>query len=71
MLLASEAPDCIEAMAINSRPMGNNVAARLRGWTFIVEGCSLYIDRRARSMVEAYDAQSVKIEQYSAHFSFI
>ncbi|MNN49410.1 hypothetical protein D3C81_1639340 [compost metagenome] len=35
MLLASDAPDCIDAMAMSSRPMGKRVAARLRGWVFI------------------------------------
>ncbi|MNW05344.1 hypothetical protein D3C71_2015810 [compost metagenome] len=35
MLLANEAPDCIEAMAMSSRPIGKSVAARLRGWLFI------------------------------------
>jgi hypothetical protein len=31
MLLAREAPDWIDAMAINSRPTENKVEARLRG----------------------------------------
>ncbi|MNP61641.1 hypothetical protein D3C76_1568540 [compost metagenome] len=35
MLLASEAPDCIDAMAMSSKPIGKKVAARLRGWVFI------------------------------------
>jgi hypothetical protein len=35
MLLAREAPDWIEAMAISSRPTGNNVEARLRGGVFM------------------------------------
>src|SRR5471032_1047507 len=42
MLLASEAPDWMEAMAINSSPIENNVEARLRGWSFIARhrpGC--------------------------------
>ncbi|KPD33058.1 hypothetical protein AN404_09690 [Pediococcus acidilactici] len=30
MLLANEAPDWMEAMAISSKPMGNSVVARLR-----------------------------------------
>ena len=29
MLFASDAPDCIEAMAISSRPTGNSVDKRL------------------------------------------
>ncbi|MNH43235.1 hypothetical protein D3C79_1050860 [compost metagenome] len=41
MLLASEAPDCIEAIAISSKPIGKRVAARLRGWLFIAGGRSL------------------------------
>ena len=35
MLLAREAPDWIDAMAMSSRPIGKRVAARLRGWVFI------------------------------------
>ena len=35
MLLAKEAPDWIDAMAISSKPIGKRVAARLRGWVFI------------------------------------
>jgi len=35
MLLASDAPDWIEAIAIRSRPTGKSVEVRLRGWSFI------------------------------------
>ncbi|BBH45348.1 hypothetical protein KU43P_18250 [Pseudomonas sp. KU43P] len=41
MLLAREAPDWIDAMAIRRRPIGKSVAARLRGWVFICGGESL------------------------------
>jgi len=36
MLLASDAPDWMDAMAIKSRPTGNSVDARLRGEEVIV-----------------------------------
>ena len=35
MLLAKEAPDWMDAMAINKRPTGNSVEARERGWSVI------------------------------------
>ena len=35
MLLANDAPDWMDAMAINSRPIGNNADARLRGGVVI------------------------------------
>ncbi|GAA0406606.1 hypothetical protein GCM10008969_31460 [Pseudomonas veronii subsp. inensis] len=39
MLLAREAPDWTDAMAINNRPTGNNAEVRLRGEVVIGSIC--------------------------------
>src|SRR5471032_885144 len=61
MLLASEAPDWMDAMAINSRPTGNNADARLRGGVVI----GVFVQSRGGE-AGAYDAQPVSFEQYIA-----
>ncbi|MNE42545.1 hypothetical protein D3C80_1366750 [compost metagenome] len=64
MLLAREAPDWIDAMAMSSSPTENRVEARLRGWSFITWHRPKYRNQGVSICVGQYTAHSLQARLY-------